>query len=550
MTKALTRSSIIALLAASPALADVTPAQVWQDQVDYLKASGYQITEGGRDEAGDTLTLTDVVASMTEADSTVSITMPKVVLQQTGGDVRMVYGDWTGIANLTDNDDEKVELRLSGDTGAIETTVSGSPDDMTYASRGPQATVRLDSVIADGKTIQNPAVLTLNDIEGSYRSKKGDMHDLDYDATVKTGKLEVNVPDIEDKGALAATFNLTDLTVKGQQAMPMGMVDFSKDMAGALNKGLMIDAKMVFGAYDGSFDFAGKDDDGKAQAAKGTVKGEGGELALTLSRDGIGYSGNGGKQEVEMTISDMPAPVKYALDDSAFDIQFPISASDAEQPYKIAYSIGGLTLGDELWSLFDPEKKLPRDPASIDLDVTGTARILRDLFDPKLAEDMDAKADEASDHASEDAAKDATGETHDHDAHDDMAQGATEGMDDADDMADYQPEPAPFEVGKVTINTFDIQAVGAHVQASGELTAPEGGTIDQPVGKINATYEGVNGLLDSLVAMGLFSQEDAMGYRMMMGAFAKPVEGSDDKMTTDLEFKEGNQIFANGQRIQ
>ena len=64
-----------------------------------------------------------------------------------------------------------------------------------------------------------------------------------------------------------------------------------------------------------------------------------------------------------------PFPIKYAAESGSFDLQFPVLKSDTAQPFKLAYSLAGLTMGDEIWALFDPEAKLPRDPASLDIDV-------------------------------------------------------------------------------------------------------------------------------------------------------------------------------------
>ena len=51
-----TTTSVLAVVAfAAPALAEVTPSEVWQNWVEYYKANGYTVTEGGRDEAGETL---------------------------------------------------------------------------------------------------------------------------------------------------------------------------------------------------------------------------------------------------------------------------------------------------------------------------------------------------------------------------------------------------------------------------------------------------------------------------------------------------------------
>ncbi|MFD2438949.1 hypothetical protein ACFSS8_00315 [Paracoccus kondratievae] len=69
-----------------------------------------------------------------------------------------------------------------------------------------------------------------------------------------------------------------------------------------------------------------------------------------------------------------------------------------------------------------------------------------------------------------------------------------------------------------------------------------------PVGELNASYEGVNGLIDKLSTIGLIPEDQAMSVRMMMAMFAKPV--GDDKLETKLEFKEDGSIFANGQQIK
>ena len=43
-------------------------------------------------------------------------------------------------------------------------------------------------------------------------------------------------------------------------------------------------------------------------------------------------------------------------------------------------------MSDNLWTMFDPAGALPRDPATIVLDTTGTARVLLDFMDPEAVE--------------------------------------------------------------------------------------------------------------------------------------------------------------------
>lgn len=41
-----------------------------------------------------------------------------------------------------------------------------------------------------------------------------------------------------------------------------------------------------------------------------------------------------------------------------------------------------------------------------------------------------------------------------------------------------------------------------------------------------------------------------MGMRMMLAMFAKPDEANPDRLTSEIEFREGGRIFANGQQVK
>jgi hypothetical protein len=99
-----------------------------------------------------------------------------------------------------------------------------------------------------------------------------------------------------------------------------------------------------------------------------------------------------------------------------------------------------------------------------------------------------------------------------------------------------------------------LKAAGAEVTGKGAFTFDNSDTttfpgVPLPTGQLDLKLVGANGLLDKLVQMGLLPADQAMGARMMMGLFAKTVEGSDDTLTSTLEFKDKG-FFANGQRLQ
>ena len=59
---------------------------------------------------------------------------------------------------------------------------------------------------------------------------------------------------------------------------------------------------------------------------------------------------------------------------------------------------------------------------------------------------------------------------------------------------------------------------------------------------------GANALIEKLIGMGLLSEDDAMGARMMMGMFAVPA--GDDTLTSKIEVNDEGHVLANGQRLK
>jgi hypothetical protein len=97
------------------------------------------------------------------------------------------------------------------------------------------------------------------------------------------------------------------------------------------------------------------------------------------------------------------------------------------------------------------------------------------------------------------------------------------------------------------------KGAGAEVSAAGGLTFDNADTVTfggmpRPDGTITLGIKGANQLVDNLIALGILSEDDAMGFRMGLAMFARPGAGADE-LTSEIEFKEGG-LFANGQRLQ
>lgn len=567
-----TTSSALAVLALStPVFADVTPAEVWQNWIDYYKASGYTVTEGAREEAGETLTLKNVVIGIKDpmGEGAFSFTTPEITLTATGdGGVRTVMSETsTGTADFKNEDGETVKLDGTLTMTGNEIVTSGSAADMTHDSKAAEIVLALDKITTQEGEKKFP--LSLRMINATSKQRHVDGAVMDVDATAAADRIELagSFDDMqgENPGRVNLTGGMDALKFASKFAMPKG-VDMTADLNAALKAGLSMDGTLSAGAGQFTFDFAGKSDEGEDQTATGSTDMKGFDLAFAMSAAGLKYSGSADSTTAEMTISDVPFPVSYAIENSTFDLQMPVMKADQPAPFKFAYSIGGVTMAEGIWDLFDPTKQLPRDPASIDLDVTGLMKVGMDLFDPanmaamedaagamEAADAADTAAGDAADAAAGAAdAADATGSAPAADAADEAEAAADAAADAADAAADeaMAETPSPFEPTEIAINKLAIEAVGAKIDASGNLTVPEGGSIDEPVGKLSARMDGVNGLIDTLTKMGVIPEDQVAGIRMMLAMFAQPAPEGGDALVSEFEFKEGGQVFANGQQVK
>lgn len=539
MFRSLATSAVALLAAASPLFADVTPAQVWDNLRNYYADMGYQVTTGSSDQAGDTLTLGDIAILSSTSAGAVSISIPKMTLQQTG-DARVrtvIDGEMTADFASTGAGDDDVAAHTVISVPGNEMLSSGSPDEMLHELAYPTIDIaaRFETAGKPAAGEDMPVSLVMSDVKGSYRSVPGEGADSTYDMTVAALDLELSLTDqgsedgSEGTGAVSARTHVEDLTMTGSMTAPTGQVDMAEKPHEALAAGMVIRGRMAMGALSGAADFTGTDAEGVPQSGSATFSSDSGELAVDMSQEGLSYSGSASGSNAQLTISDLPFPISYAVETASGALNFPIAKSDQPQPYKLTYSLAGLTLADAVWDLFDPQKTLPRDPADLEIDLEGQAMVTEDLLDPAFAERMAKAAEEQA------AAQSGT-----------AADEATNG--DAGDAGMPTGMPAPFRPETVKINRVAVDAVGAWAEIAGDLTLPEDGT--QPVGTVEGDFTGVTALLDSLVAAGLVPQDQMMAARMMVAMFARPAEDDPDRLQTRLEFREDGSIFANGQQVK
>ena len=231
-----------------------------------------------------------------------------------------------------------------------------------------------------GQDVTIPVTGRLTDLAGSQRNvAAADGMDTTFDikATEAAMQIDAQMP-ADDAGVGGGTvdfqMSLTNLASQGTGKTPGQAFDLGSQMAQALAAGMTLDTTVTYDTLEGSFDVAGRDENGQDQTGTGSFATGASDIAFQMSGGGLGYKATTADAKAEMTISTLPFPISYALDQISGEMLIPVTKGDAAQPFKLAYALEGLTFADAIWNLLDPTSQLPRDPASLIVDLASQSR--------------------------------------------------------------------------------------------------------------------------------------------------------------------------------
>ncbi len=492
-------SCLAMLLSTTGAFAQVTAQQVWDDWKSNMGMYGENgVTIGSEAYANGVLTVTDLGFSMTDAGVTASGNLAQLVLtEQADGSVAVAMSDTYPLhVEGIDEAGKAFSVDLSMTQAGMAMNVSGMPGALTYQMNAPRVTIELDQLTEEGVPVPAEIVVGLNNVAGGYTSTGTDLKTLDYDMNVES--VDVKATGAED--GTSFTLNGTLATMAMQMVMTVPANAMVAEGANPFAAGLDLDGAYSFGA--GTFTFNATED---GAATDGTMTMTGGTVAFAMDHAAMDYSFGLQGLTTAMTSAELPFPVSLAMNAMDFRLAMPMSPTDAPADFAGRLNLGGLTVNEELWAMIDPGAIIPRDPATVTVDVSGTATMKVDLTDPAVGQGGMAEA------------------------------------------------TAPGDLNSLTINDVTVAIGGADVHATGALTfdntdlATYSG-MPKPIGSIDFALNGVNGLIDKLVQLGIVPEEQLMGARMMMGMFSVPV--GDDMLTSKIEFTADGHLLANGQMLQ
>ena len=489
-------ASSLAILAASPVLADVTAQQVWDDWRTQLEMNGGDsLSIGAEMLDGDTLTVSDLTFSYSDDDVSVFADLGDIVLTENGD----------GTVSVTMDQDypivfsaEDVEMIFRISHRGMKVTVSGQPDALQYDTSAEKFDFVLDSLETENEDVKGDIRVSATDLMASSRSTPGDIYGASGATTI--GKLELLVDIAPNDGSgeyLTFAGNMQALDVAFDAKVPTN-VDM-EDPNALMQAGFALSGAVGLGRADYVFDINMDGD-----VAQGSVSNGAAQISGAISNDVLRYASQTNDIAMSLAIPQFPMPITFSAAGYGYNFEAPTSRSDDARPIAAGFNLTSVAVSDQIWDMFEPSSTLPRDPITLQLSLVGTARALFDFFDP----------------AQQDAMMNS-------------------------DM--------PFALETLNLETLVIDGLGAMVAGGGQFTFDNSdmdsfAPLPRPEGEAGLRIDGLNALLDKLIDTGLIPEEEVMAPRMMMGMFTRSV--GDDQMAIDIEINEKGQVKVNGNRVR
>ncbi len=502
VTKHFFTASAITLLLTGTAHAALTAEQVWSGWQTNASFAGLNLVAANTQKEGSVLTLSNITVAPTLGGNGVAGSIAQIAMtEKPDGTVTIALSPEFSIPY--DEGDDKGLLTVShenfgltareGATGGAVYDYSGQSltitavfDGMveTYDGSGPKPS-SFDAKYA----FTNPRG-TYSDIPGTNRTFR--LSILSDGLVFNLEQVDPNLQTDSKQSGTAAAFDF-DFEFTLPATFDLTSIDSAGDFGAALADGLAFKMTGTQGASDQKISDASPFLNYAADVTSAPST-----FAVLVDRNGFDMTGAVGGFTADVTSPDLPFPaLNIKADDLSMAFQFPM-VGNRMQDFRYMIKMGNFTMSEDVWSLFDPTKTLPRDPANFAVDLTG--KVAMDLF----------------------------------------------AMIEADEAGLTPPVP---KIESLKIVDLKLAAAGASMSGTGAFTFDNTTDIPKPTGSSDVTVTGGNGLINSLIAMGLLTQDDATGARMAMAMFMEPGEG-DDVLTSTIEARPDGSIYVNGQRMQ
>jgi hypothetical protein len=500
--KTLYATVALALVLPGGALAEVTAPEVWDNWKSYFESLGQSVTVGQQETAEGALVLQDVTFSMDFPEGTMSGTLGALEFRErSDGTVAISMSpDFPLSISTAPQGGESMYLPMIIRQTGTSIVASGDSESIIYDYLAPAISGSIDRVMIDGEELDATVSWELTDIKGRYVSNRGTPSRLDSRSNAAGLNFEVVLNYPGQAGRFTMKGSGQDLVSEYFTVIPEG---FDAQNPGAMFNSAF-SAQGTIGIGPSSYEISAENSAGSFQFA---ARSESGSFDFALADGSLSYGTTATNSEYSITTPAIPFPqIALKLAESAMRITMPLAPSDEPRDFGVLLKLAGLQVDEAIWSMFDPGRILPRDPANIIFDVAGRMRWLIDISDP--------------------------------------AAGA---------MAEETDE-VPAELYDLKVNDITFSMAGAEITGGGSFVFDNSDleTFDglpAPTGALDFRITGAYALLDNLVAMGLLPPDEITSSRMMLSVFTSPTE-NEDTLTTKVEITGSGGVFVNGRRFQ
>ena len=496
-----------AALTAAPALADITADDIWTSYQAVAQSIGGELTATAtRDGNNVEFSNTKLHLAFPGGEGALDILYPTLSYTERGdGTVSMdMEGAQTYKFVVSGPNQKQASAEALINYDNSELIASGNPDDITFAYAMDGFTFEANNFdfgdMRNGEGGEFAISGSGSAMKGTSQLALGDLITLIGNSNF--GSIDYTVLATDPNGSTSTTTGTYEgMTGQSKVTLPTGGMSVM-NLAAALHQGLSFNYSGTTSSNDTKTVVVVDGNEVSSQAmtagaATSTVSASADSVQLTTEATDI---------DVGIAINEgMAVAMDGTFDRMSGDFRVPVSMSKEPQDFTLAFGLEGIKLGEGLWGMFDPAAILPRDAATLVMNLTGKTTLLQDLLN-------------------------------------------------FEEMMQLSNDDVPAQLNELTINELHISAAGASVSATGDFAFNNDDLVSfdgmpAPSGSAELQVSGANGLIDKLIEMGLVAESDAMGARMMMGMFAVPGEG-DDSLKSNLEITKDGKILANGQRIK
>jgi len=604
LTPLCSSTALATLIATTPAFADITAKEVWDNWQNQLTTLGYELSFDEAMSDG-TLTINNLTLTSVDDDQqTSTITLGPVGYREQGdGSVEVILATDTPITFKNDSSSYTFNQTHTG----LSYIISGSTEAITHDIQADEVSLNLTEMMEKGELFENPKFdLFFRTISGTSLLETGDFDKVISNLTI--GEIASDM-DMKEPGERGRTFvwngSITDLHGNTNIVIPKNLETGAPTEL--LDAGIVLNFGGGYGSINSLFSFTGDDETGKSTLTSNNASLE---FAFGSKSDGMidvvqkltlgtiffDLSGTASDKDENMI-----AQVSIADINEAVVVTVPIGMDPEQMPAALEAGFAiqaDLSHGAISSALSIPEGDEPvsgtMSIASGDMSVALERDMMRyggSAIDTKLAVSVDgipiptieASIGETLFNTVMPINKSTTpapftiqykiadlwvGEdlwnlfdptslmSHDP---------ATVNLDMTGmgnwliDIMDAESEEAKNtevkgELHALTLNALQVTGAGINLTGAGDFTFDNDDldTFDgmpAPTGTMNLKLAGGNTLIDTLIEMGLLPADEAMGVRMALSLFTIAGDG-DDRLISDIEFTDDGQVLANGKRLK